>query len=116
MLVKNPDSKERGVIHYHDIGDYLSREDKLNLIRDFAVNGDMEWSIIRPDRYGDWLNQRDDSFYEFAPLGVTKRKPPYGLFTIWSAGLKTQRDPWAWGIFSFESAGTNGAPAIEHGR
>lgn len=98
MLVKNPDSKERGVIHYHDIGDYLSREDKLNLIRDFAVNGDMEWSIIRPDRYGDWLNQRDDSFYEFAPLGVTKRKPPYGLFTIWSAGLKTQRDPWAWGF------------------
>ena len=76
MLVKNPDSEERGVIHYHDIGDYLSREDKLNLIRDFAVNGDMEWAIIRPDRYGDWLNQRDDSFYEFAPLGVTKRKPP----------------------------------------
>ena len=98
MLVKNPDSKERGVIHYHDIGDYLSREDKLNLIRDFAVNGDVEWSTIKPDKYGDWLNQRDDSFYDFAPLGITKRKPPYGLFTIWSAGLKTQRDPWAWGF------------------
>lgn len=97
MLVKNPDSEERGVIHYHDIGDYLSREDKLNLIRDFAVNGDMEWAIIRPDRYGDWLNQRDDSFYKFAPMAVSKNKPPYGMFEIWSAGLQTNRDAWVYG-------------------
>lgn len=98
MLVKNPESKEHGVVRYYDIGDYLSREDKLKLIREFAVNGDIGWTTIESDKYGDWLNQRDDSFYDFAPLGITKRKPPYGLFTIWSAGLKTQRDPWAWGF------------------
>lgn len=98
MLVKNPDSSERGVIHYHDIGDFLSREEKLSIIRQFALGGSIGWDEIRPDKYGDWLNQRDDSFYDFAPMGITKRKPPLGMFEIWSAGLKTQRDPWAWGF------------------
>lgn len=96
MLVKNPDSSEHGVIHYHDIGDSLPREEKLSIIRRFAIDGSIEWDEIRPDKYGDWLNQRDDSFYDFAPMGITKRKPPLGMFEIWSAGLKTQRDPWAW--------------------
>ena len=97
MLVKNPDSQEHGVIHYHDIGDFLSREDKLKLIRGFALNGDIGWVSISPDRHGDWLNQRDESFGDFAPLGISKNKAPLGMFSIWSAGLKTQRDPWAWG-------------------
>lgn len=98
MLVKNPDSKERGVIHYHDIGDYLSREDKLNLIRDFAVNGDVEWSTIKPDKYGDWLNQRDDSFYDYAPMGIDNRreKLPNGVFSGYTRGWETGRDCWTY--------------------
>lgn len=98
ILVKNPDSKEHGVVRYHDIGDYLTREEKLSIVAS-AVSGEpFEWDIIEPDRHGDWLNQRDDSWYEFAPLGIEKRKAPLGIFEIWSAGLKTQRDPWAWGF------------------
>lgn len=105
VLVKNPDSSEHGVIHYHDIGDSLPREEKLSIIRKFAIDGSIGWAEIKPDKYGDWLNQRDDSFYDFAPMGITKRKPPLGMFEIWSAGLKTQRDPWAWG---FSKSGVEG--------
>lgn len=112
MLVKNPDSSERGVIYYHDIGDFLSREEKLSIIRKFALDGSIGWDEIKPDKYGDWLNQRDDSFYDFAPMGITKRKPPLGMFEIWSAGLKTQRDPWAWG-FSKASVEENMRRLIE---
>lgn len=98
ILVKNPDSGEHGVIRYHDIGDYLTREEKLSIVAS-AVSGEpFEWDIVEPDRHGDWLNQRDDSWYEFAPLGIEKRKAPLGIFEIWSAGLKTQGDPWAWGF------------------
>ena len=98
MLVKNPDSKERGVVHYHDIGDYLSRDDKLKLIREFAFNGDIEWSTIKPDKYGDWLNQRDDSFFDFAPLGIDNKpqKEPQGIFSCYSRGWETGRDAWVW--------------------
>ncbi|WP_443657489.1 type ISP restriction/modification enzyme [Ellagibacter isourolithinifaciens] len=97
ILVKNPDSKEHGVIRYHDIGDYLTREEKLSIVASSVSGEPFEWDIIKPDRHGDWINQRDDSWYEFAPLGIEKRKEPLGMFEIWSAGLKTQRDPWAWG-------------------
>ena len=96
ILVKNPSSAERGVVHYHDVGDYLSRDEKLNRVRAAAESGVIEWTAINPDKHGDWLNQRDDSFYDFAPMGLEKRKAPLGMFEIWSAGLKTQRDPWAW--------------------
>ena len=99
MLVKNPDSNEHGVIHYYDIGDYLSREEKLSIIRNFASRGDIDWCEIDQDKYGDWLNQRDDSFYEFAPIGLKpKQKSPYGLFKTWSLGIATNRDVWMTGF------------------
>lgn len=97
VLVKNPDSEEHGVIRYHDIGDYLTREEKLSIVASSVSGEPFEWDVVKPDRHGDWINQRDDSWYEFAPLGIKKRKSPLGMFEIWSAGLKTQRDPWAWG-------------------
>ena len=96
ILVKNPDSKERGVILYHDIGDYLTREEKLSIVAS-AVGGEpFEWCFIEPDRHGDWLNQRDDSWYEFAPMGLSNkpRNGVSGLFSIYSGGVKTNRDAW----------------------
>lgn len=94
MLVKNPNSDEHGVIRYKDIGDYLSREEKLDILKQ-AVGGDPEWVVLTPDKHGDWLNQRDDSYQEFIPMGVGKYKKPLGLFSTYSGGLKTQRDAWA---------------------
>ncbi|MFV0431282.1 MAG: DEAD/DEAH box helicase family protein, partial [Alphaproteobacteria bacterium] len=35
ILVKNPNQKQQGQIYYHDIGDYLSREEKLQKIKDY---------------------------------------------------------------------------------
>lgn len=35
LFVKNPDSKNRGQILFHDVGDYLSREDKLQKLIEF---------------------------------------------------------------------------------
>jgi len=97
MLVKNPDSTEHGVIHYRDIGDYLTRDEKLRILRE-AVDHDPEWATLSQDEYGDWLDQRDDSYLGFIPMGVQKgvRKLPTGLFSTWSAGVKTQRDAWAY--------------------
>lgn len=94
MLVKNPNSEEHGVIHYKNIGDYLSREEKLDILKT-VVDKDPEWEIITPDEHGDWLDQRDDSYQEFIPLGLEKYKKPLGLFATYSNGLKTQRDAWA---------------------
>lgn len=96
LLVKHPGETHAGRIHYHDVGDYLTREDKLDIVRDAALTGDVEWNDISPDCHGDWLDQRDDSFYEFVPMGLAKRKEPYGLFSVWSPGVNTARDAWVY--------------------
>lgn len=105
MLVRNPDSAEHGVVHYRDIGDYLSRDEKLAIVAK-AVDADPEWETIVPDRHGDWLNQRDDSFYGFAPMGVEKHGAVSGIFDVWSGGVKTNRDAWAYS-FDRESVARN---------
>ena len=97
LLVKNPARSNEGMIHFHDIGDYLSREEKLERIGSFgsiqgidAVNG---WRSITPDRHGDWLNQRDDSFRDFIVVG-DKKGGGESLFSNFSLGVVTNRDAW----------------------
>ena len=94
MLVRNPDSEKHGVIHYHDVGDYLSREEKLSQVG-LAINGEhFDWEYIIPDKYGDWFSQRNELFSSFLPIGLAKLKPPYGAFIIYSMGVVTNRDAW----------------------
>lgn len=96
ILVKHDVNKHAGRIHYHDIGDYLTREEKLSIVRKAASSGQIEWEELTQDKYGDWLDKRDDSFYEFAPIGIEKLKNPQGVFANWSRGIETGRDSWAW--------------------
>ena len=100
LLVKNPKAEQQGQIYFHDIGDYLSREEKLEKIANFkslqGINDTNGWSMITPDEHGDWLNQRDDSFREFISLGDKKNKVVKSLFSLYSAGLKTNRDAWCY--------------------
>jgi predicted helicase len=100
LLVKKPTSKGSAEIFYHDIGDYLDQSEKLKLIteRKSALNltADGAWSQLVPDRYGDWLDQRREDFGEFLVLGNKKDKTAVTLFSTYSSGVKTNRDPWAY--------------------
>lgn len=105
MLVKNPKSEEKGVIRYCDIGDYLDRETKLSIVAS-KTSEDNEWFVITSDAHGDWLNQRDDSFEDFIPLGLEKHKQPLGVFETYTSGAITHRDAWVYN-FSKDNLGTN---------
>ena len=39
ILVKNPQAKEHGKIYFHDIGNYLTREQKLEIVSEFGSIG-----------------------------------------------------------------------------
>ncbi|WP_218131613.1 type ISP restriction/modification enzyme [Nitrosomonas oligotropha] len=99
LLVKNPNAQPHGRIHFHDIGDYLSRGDKLEKIAAFGsiagINAAHAWQIIIPDVHGDWLRQRDGSFSEFIALGDKKDNNPK-LFENFSMGVVTARDAWCY--------------------
>lgn len=102
FLVKNPESTKQCAIHYHDIGDYLTREDKLSIVKSSVNTEPFEWDFLHPDRHGDWLEQRDDSWYHFAPIGLEKLKGHLGVFDLWSRGVATARDVWTWNYSSVE--------------
>lgn len=100
LFVKNPAAQEHGKILIHDIGDYLTREEKLAKVRTFrSVRGISEangWMEIEPDAHNDWINQRDESFDQFIKIGDKKEKSTPTLFNIYSSGVKTNRDPWCY--------------------
>ena len=63
ILVRNPHDKRDSChrILYHDIGDYLKREEKLSILRNAgSISGIKDWQTITPDRHHDWVNQRNE--------------------------------------------------------
>ncbi|WP_339720495.1 type ISP restriction/modification enzyme [uncultured Paraglaciecola sp.] len=101
LLVKKPESKEKGKIYWHDIGDYLTQQQKLDIVSEFvSVNGiskESKWTEIVPDKYHDWVNQRDDSFYEHVVVGTKEKgsKEDF-IFKNYSRGIETARDAWCY--------------------
>ena len=73
LLVKNPIKQEKGTINYHDIGDYLTREQKLKIINDFHSIRNVEWADIQPNEKNDWINLRDGLFDSLLPIYPDKK-------------------------------------------
>ena len=100
ILVRNPDKKKHE-IHYRDIGDYLSREQKLKTVGDAgSITGIKDWQVVKPDKNHDWLDQRDDTFERYHPMGTKETKSVKGhedaIFRIYCPGLVTARDVWVY--------------------
>jgi len=101
LLVKNPAPYAHGQIYFYDIGDYLSREEKLEKIAGFSSVASIEqWRQITPDEHGDWLKQRDSSFDRFVVLG-DKKSDGLKLFDNYSGGVQTNRDAW---VFNYSKS------------
>lgn len=102
FLVKNPAKKgQKATIHYHDIGDYLTREQKLKMVKDFRsiASKKLDWQVITPNEKADWINQRDGVFDNLILLG-SKKDGKQTVFSIFSAGDITHRDVWCYGASS----------------
>ena len=90
--VKDPAHDGPAVIHHRDIGDYLSRDEKLAIVNGAQLSDD-EWAQIIPNADGDWLNQRDELFQQFMPIG--SKSGETAVFHSKTLGLVTARDAWA---------------------
>ncbi len=99
VLVKKKGHKGEGKLYYHDIGDYLTREQKLNIIQGFNHIGNLPWKQIEPDEHGDWINLRDPGYDSFMPIGDKETKgkgTSHALFDTFSRGIATSRDTWCY--------------------
>ena len=97
FLVKDPAHEGPAVLHYRDIGDYLSREDKLRIVEESQIDT-LKWETITPNAQGDWINQRDPSYESWQSIGEG-RAP---VFASYSRGAETGRDAW---VYNFSLPG-----------
>ena len=76
ILVRNPNAEHDGCrILYHDIGDYLTREEKLTIVHEAgSIAGIEDWLEIIPDQHNDWIGQRDEAFQKLYPMGSKEAK------------------------------------------
>lgn len=101
LLVRKPGVVPAGgaLIHYLDIGDYLSRDEKLQILSEaLPWQGEaslsldrLDWKTLKPNEYGDWINQRSADFANLLPAA-----PGAGdsIFALTTNGLKSNRDAW----------------------
>lgn len=100
VLVKNPDATKNGQVQFCDIGDYLTREQKLEKIVEYGsiqgITNAEKWKLITPDTHNDWIGQRDNSFEKFISIGDKKEKSASIIFDNYSLGVSTNRDNWVY--------------------
>lgn len=117
LLVKNPNNKtEKSKIHYFDIGDYLSREEKLKIVTKLKtfVNPNLLLTVLRPNEHGDWLNVRNEAFENFIALAPEKNFDfkTSSFFVTQNPGLLSGREPWVYN-FSKKALASNMNRMIE---
>lgn len=116
ILVKNPQATQTGNIQFYDIGDYLTREQKLEKIAELkdikGIHAIEAWQQIIPDEFGDWLNKRDASFDNYILMGNKKYKSELPIFENYSSGLVSSRDSWAYN-YSVKKLSTNMKKSVD---
>lgn len=92
ILVK--DNTESHEILYKDIGKYLSRKQKLDILNENGSIAGVHWSVIKPDENNDWINQRDPMYKNYPYISGDKYSP----FLSNAVGISTNRDYWVSGF------------------
>ena len=100
LLVRLPEGQRHGnaTIHYRDIGDYKTREEKLHDVLMYGSFFSDTWldgaQTIVPNEHGDWINQRNGAFDTYIPLEPAKKfdKLTQSFFVTNSSGLKSGAD------------------------
>ncbi len=91
ILIK--DGSDNHELYYHDIGDYLSRKEKLQILKNSSSIDGLDWKQIIPDKNQDWINQRDPNYQNYVSI-VGEQASPFYNNTI---GVSTNRDAWVYG-------------------
>ena len=105
LMVKDPAHQGACELRYHDIGDYLDREEKLAVIAGLGSvdaldkgvdlgdgHGVRRWTLAKPNEAGDWINQRDPEFGGFVALNDDAN----AIFCTRSNGVQANRDDWVY--------------------
>ena len=101
LFVKKKGSTDARICYYRT-DDLWDKKRKFNFLQERTHVGTIEWQTIQPDRRYTWLTEGLHAEFEtFMPMGTKEAKAGQGeavdvLFHIFSNGVKTNRDAWAY--------------------
>ncbi len=101
LFVKKKGSTDARICYYRT-DDLWDKKRKFNFLQERTHVGTIEWQTIQPDRRYTWLTEGLHAEFEtFLPMGTKEAKAGQGeavdvLFHIFSNGVKTNRDAWAY--------------------
>ncbi|WP_412675529.1 DEAD/DEAH box helicase [Alkalihalobacillus alcalophilus] len=98
IMVKDS-SKTSHNIHYKQVDDYLTRDQKLETLNSWKTISNINFASIVPNEYSDWINQRIDK-ENVVEIGNKKDKDKTTVFTTYSRGIATGRDSWSYNFSS----------------
>ena len=98
----NEDSSVSKRIFYYRTDDLWNKKQKFDFLDGRGHIGNIDWQTIHPDTRYTWLTEGlHPEFETFIPMGTMEAKRTRGeavnvIFQIYSNGVKTNRDAWAY--------------------
>ncbi len=100
FLIRSNSSEKRSTqIFYTNVDDFWRKEQRLEQLEIWGTCQSIEWTEIEPNRKFNWLNQGVEEYDEMLAMGIKSEKShnlENTIFSIFSNGLKTNRDAWAY--------------------
>ena len=102
LIKKNEKNNSRPRIFYGRVDEFWRKEEKYRYLDEMENYGNVEWKTIRPDKRDTWLTEGlHAEFEDFVPVGskeakATKGEPEEVIFKLYSRGVATCRDAWAY--------------------
>ena len=91
-------------ISYFSLQDFQGKDAKLEWLERVSFEK-IEFENINPDGKGNWINLTDNDFDSFLPLvdkEVKAGRSEEAVFKIFSSGVQTKRDDWAYSLLKTE--------------
>lgn len=99
ILIKNDKLDTLCQIFYEQSKDGISGPHKLVHLQQEKTLSNVNWLSIQPDKRLNWINQINENYQKYQTIGdkeTKKGNSRSSIFEIYSSGLTTQRDPWAY--------------------
>ncbi|NES89810.1 type ISP restriction/modification enzyme [Okeania sp. SIO2B9] len=102
LIKKKEGKKSQCQIYYATVGEFWRKEEKYAYLEKCQHLGGIDWQEIKPDKKNTWLTAGLQADFEtFIPMGTKETKAAKGkvtdtIFKLFSNGVKTNRDVWAY--------------------
>ena len=102
FIKRRGNANSQAEIFYARVDEFWRKEDKYRYLDSKEYYRNIEWQSIRPDQRYTWLTEGLRAEFEtFIPMGTKEAKAARGeavdvIFKIYSNGVKTNRDAWAY--------------------